>query len=406
MKLKATALLYALMFSLLVGSLLTALVYARYFREQENHLFITEYRLESNLKSAAAIAFAQKQFGHFELDLFEQGHDSVSYHLKPWGAFGLLNCTAFDKTFSDSLTYLIGNYANDHERVLYCTNKGHELTLAGESFIQGTAYVPFGKLKRHNSGHLSFKGRKLFDGIIDTSNHHLPSEIVMLKDSLIKRLFDLNDLQSIAYDKLTLAPHPHNEPRKILFATSSDSLVLENDTIEGFYFLAHNGPIFIRKSMSLEHVIIHADKVYIEEGFSGNAQIYARNYIEVGENVVLSYPSILSIIEPTGDTPLLKVNEGSKILGGILVTSQRFEPTQCMIENARIKGFIWSDAAVQVSGIVQGEILVSEFSLNLSSSVHSNMMYNLIVDRPPDMHEYLFPYLLHSEKLTGVIWEN
>ncbi len=405
MKLKATALLYALMFSLLVGSLLTALVYARYFREQENHLFITEYRLQSNLKSAAAIAFAQKQFGHFELDLFENGHDSVSYHLKPWGAFGLLNCKAFDKTFSDSLTYLIGNYANDHERVLYCTNKGHELTMAGESFIQGTAYVPFGKLKRHNSGQLSFKGRKLYEGIIDTSNHRLPSEILMLKDTLIKRLFNLNSLKAIEYDGLPTL-HPKNEPRRVLLSTSSDSLVLQNDTLDGFYFLVHDGPIFIKKSMNLRHVIIHAKKVYIEEGFRGNAQIYAKNYIEVGENVVLSYPSILAIIDPIGESPMLKVKEGCKILGGILVTSQRFEATQCMIENARIKGFIWSDAAVQVSGVVQGEILVSEFSLNLSASVHSNMMYNLIIDRPPDMLEYLFPYLLHSEKITGVIWEN
>lgn len=384
-KIKASALQFAILVSvivaLLLGSFMTLTYSHQFFKMQ------SQFLLDVVQESQLGIEYSNHtESSLIDITAFENENLDVSVDPGFWGGFMTVKSTAVIKTKSFTKMGLVGTGITNPKTSIYITDPQTPLVLVGNSQIKGTAYVSDKGIKAGVIAGNYFQGKELVHGAIRRSNAVLPA----LDDRWLngtRRL--LNNTIPLGIEMIssrTQNTASFFENTKMFY--SSGNLLLTQEYI-GNLIIKSDSEIIVSKYAKLTDVVLIAPKITVKSGFTGTAHFLADSSIKIEENVHLSYPSSIILIDknndlkkniPKGEEPIY-ISENTTISGSIIYlpkeTSNTHTNTSITIRtNAMINGSIYCQGNIELLGTVIGSVYTNRFVANEFGSKYINHIYN------------------------------
>lgn len=381
---KAGVLSLVLGIAIIVAALCASMIYLAYFHRlsqihDTNQLAIYR-RIDSGFNYILGNFNNLQQGTTYQIDLFENGKDSISFHLRPWGLFQVAKVYADQGKLSSEKTAIIGSYPGQIAgSAIYLADKSRPLSIGGNTRIIGNAYLPKSGVKQVVLNKIAYSGNRLIYGETSRSKTNLPPLNTAIVDNLLKSVAiagDLNDLDT-----------RENLSNAFSNGNTKHFKVPQGEVISGKYegnMVFHaNGKVIIIKEAKLEDVIVEAPFVEIEDGFQGNLQIIAQDTIIIGSNVQLNYPSALVILKKEGKG-LIKLQSGCQVEGLIVIQGKTGEPHHRFLHfepGSKLIGVAYADGMVIMKGNIQGHISCSKLLYTTTSSLYENHIFGARIER-------------------------
>ena len=377
---RAAALSYAIVFSLLIGLICSGLLF----------ISATQKKLEIHYTGNEALlldSYAAIQFGKNELPLDDtaqiihpSGDTSIIKHSK-WGAFSVVCTRTFKNNKLKQRVALIGKEINTDSPSLYVPGNTGELKVAGNSLIEGTVFVPNAQVERAFISTKTYSKEKLVYGNIQSSNNSLPSLATSCQNISL----------SSFCEHLTPIPYQFHDStysffEKTTFYQEITPIIISN-SLKGNLVIQSFDSIYVTAEARLEHVILNAPIVRFESGFSGSVQVIAQEKIILEKNVHLLYPSVTILNEPSTYNSTIRshvfLDSLSSIRGGILMTSQKIDfrnmPFLNIQPESLVAGMVYNSGESQIRGSVIGSIYTQRLSAYFGGGVYDNHLIDATV---------------------------
>lgn len=324
---------------------------------------------------------------------------SIAYKRKRWGMFDIIEVKTKIKREEFKKTSLIGGYTSQ-KKALYLKDMNKPLVVVGNTKIQGNVHLPKQGVRSGNiSGH-SYYGSALIYGLSLASSTKLPlwpsrsSMIDWVSGGFLNAEFEVVDLS-----KNQEILNSFNKSRKYIF--ERNPLRLDKVKLIGNILVQSASKITVSSDAQLEDVILIAPEIEIENNSTGNFQAFATKELTVGEQVQLSYPTVLALIEnlpsdgevsdqKTLEIHKMRIKAGAHIKGSLMYltnsTTNRYKPQIIIEEGAFVTGEVYCEKNMELKGVVQGMVITVAFVAQQSGSVYVNHLYNarIISDVMPD----------------------
>ncbi|BDS14303.1 hypothetical protein [Aureispira anguillae] len=399
-KLPARALFYAIIVSLFVALISSAMLLSSYHQ----HILLGHYqqkeRLIYNCESGVALALGAQQdsIAPITIDLFGQQSDSVRIEQRPWGLLDVVSVQSWlgQGNRKDSIvqSFFVGKQPPAYALTL---SEGTEpLYVCGNTHIVGDAFLPREGVERgfiHRvSGKPYFREKLIFgkkEIVKRVSNLHLKA-----------RFEQLDALKNVTTNFLVEGDsivQPFHQPTRVLVEDQWD---IHHGVLKGNVLVVGTQKVVIGASAILEDVLILAPEITIESGVQGHFQAFAWDSLRVEANVRLHYPSVLGLLpyqERTTFSPSLTIEEGSEVTGIVIAPSFQYNTYKTKItieQNALVKGQVWVNGLLQHKGGVYGSVFCDEFLLQTPAAVYENYLLDAIINRKQLPAYYLAPLIL------------
>jgi hypothetical protein len=140
----------------------------------------------------------------------------------------------------------------------------------------------------------------------------------------------------------------------------------------------------VKKNTVLEDVILIAPKITFEEGFAGTVQVFASKGIELEQKVILNYPSVVCVYNPTSEESLIKIKKECKITGAVVLfgnTLENINKNNVEIDQeGLIFGDIYCTGRLDLKSKVYGSAYTNRFYLKTTSSTYDNMISDIEIN--------------------------
>ena len=389
--LKASALFYAIVISVLVGMASGSLILSAYFTRLETDTYLKQEQLQLNAASGIAYLLSSQeeiQPGQpATIDLYGSGKDSTILEKKAWGAYEIALSRAIWNGREVKAAALTGSLLQSKDRfVLWLADQDRPLSLAGSTIIKGDAYLPKAGVQRAYIEGQSYAGDKMIYGNVKESGRTMRLFDKALAERLQKiMLGQLSETDSVAAitDDDSISNSFFNAP---VIIRSAGKIVLSGKMYAGHIVIISGKEIIVRKDAMIDGVILAAPIIRIEKEFEGTVQAFASDSLMVDEKCTLLYPSALGIIRTKGsaDNMYLAIGMGSTVRGAILSWQGQYDVRKTMLINiaqqSEVKGQIYSMGLLDLKGTVKGSVVTSKFLLKTSSSVYENHLLNATID--------------------------
>lgn len=384
-KIKASALQFAILVSvivaLLLGSFMTLTYSHQFFKIQSQFLLDVVQESQLGIEHSNRTESSLIDIGEFENENLD-----VSVDRGFWGGFMTVKSNAVIKTKSFTKMGLVGAGVTNPKTSIYITDPQTPLVLVGNTQIKGTAYVSDKGIKAGVISGNYFQGKELVRGDIKRSNAVLPA----LDDRWLngtRRLLDnafppgFEMISSSAQNTASFF-----ESTKMIYSTGNLSLTEE---YIGNLIIKSDSEIIVSKYARLTDVVLIAPKITVKSGFTGTAHFLANSSIKIEENVHLAYPSSIILIDknndlkkniPKGEEPIY-ISENTSINGSIIYlpkeTSNTHTNTSITLRsNAMVTGSLYCQGNVEILGTVVGPVYTNRFVANEFGSKYINHIYN------------------------------
>ncbi len=397
MKLKATALVYAIYVCLLISTL----TYAFIFLASSQDLLFDKVDQENSLLQKAKNAFLYLKKNP-ESTLTELP-DGCTAQLKPWGAFSVLEIIATHQNDSLQDYYMLANRPLD-STVFYLPKSKHPLQVSGATKVNGLVYIPDAKYKIVNLKSNQYK------------------EIPQLK--VTKRIAGLQ-LPEIKIPKveLTQMDYQYFEPTADISSyfnafRATTKVIYDQISIrlgavdyKGNFLIISDQEVRISNTTQLTDVIVVAPIVRIENGFKGSLQIFANALIDIGDSVRLEYPSTITMFEENPlITPQLRMGTETYFNGNIIViTTDNEHKTAIQIdEKSQVNGHIYCKGILDNSTKVNGSIFANKLRKQTAYNSYTNTLYDthLKNELPSNFVglEFITDTIVHEKVFLKKVW--
>jgi len=293
-----------------------------------------------------------------------------------WGFYNIVSATTFHNKDTIQKAVLVGKSTTDNT-ALYITDYDKIQSIAGNVTIIGNVNVPKARFEEKN-----MQGEKTvirINGITMNSQDKLTKikELTSKLPTIYDEGFSLeNSSNQVVY--------VHSFHQKTAFLKISDARFLEGKKLKGNIIIEKSGTLVITKNMELEDVIVKADEVRIEHGFTGNLQIIAKNMVYLEEEVQLKYPSSI-LIENPKEAATIIIEKKSVVMGGIVLqNSNRKTAEKSLItieKDALIVGTIYCNGTLELQGKIYGSVYTDRFMTRLENAEYKNLLMNVEIDR-------------------------
>lgn len=342
--------------------------------------------------SHSGMAYAQVYFKELKnnepltIRLFDEGVDSVELMKKNWGAFTILQSTAFHRNRAQSKIALFGAAMSPKHPNLYLVENGRPISLCGDARIEGQCFLPKAGLKRAYIAGKNYTGDKLVYGTIQTANKQLPSLQVNFLEELIQvngELIAWNE----AEDSIVVSFGNNG-----LHYLSDHYISIQNTVIKGQVIVEAKDSIFVGRNAIIENAVLKSKVIYIEAGFSGTAQFFASERLILEDDVILKYPSVLCLIEeqfPTEKSAEIYIGERSQVIGTVFLFSKspNFRKPLFLTVNSEgeIDGLVYCAGKTQLKGTINGSLYSEKLFLKTGASSYENhLLDGKILDQLPN----------------------
>ncbi|QTE21146.1 hypothetical protein [Polaribacter cellanae] len=416
-KIKAGALQYVLVISVVIGIIIFAFISLIYLQQKMTlkHQF-SKKAIHNTLAGFDylrnnTIAYDEEKIFNF----FDEKNTETAILKKHWGVFDLAIVTSKVKNEVFEKIGLLG-VKNSERKALYLKDNNQSLVLVGNTKITGNAQLPKQGVKTGSIGGFSYYGNSLVNGIKTFSSNELPK----IKNlAYLKNFFSSYQKQNISEFELENNLKLHNSFTENTLLYEDENIVqLENVSLSGNIILVSKKSIHIKSTAKLKDVILIAPEIIIESNVTGNFQAFANKKIIVGENCLLMYPTVLSLFENNEnqnseknkiEINQIKIAENSEVRGVVLFETESISTNynaQVSIEkNAIIKGEIYCAKNLDLQGSVFGSVYTSNFIVNKFGGIFVNHIYNGVINSKELPLEYA-GLQIHQDLNTVAKWLN
>lgn len=376
--LKASSLLYAifvcLIVSLLSGSLILIFSYQYRLKQQ--------YFLEEELLTAANNNLIQilDQFNENVLDVkgvISADNDEIhtSYAISKWGFYDLLKIKTYHKKDTLYKVGLIGDNSKKENLALYVSDLDKPLKVGGKTKIIGNAKISKYGVSPAYISNQPFSGGKLIEGDVGVSGKRLP-ELKKVEKTDFEEEPKVMSLDEIRGEKMF--SNSFYKPTIIVQVTEASNI--DNIALSGNFIVQSKDSLHIKRSVSLNDILIKAPIVTFEDEFSGTVQVFAERGVYLGKEVALAYPSSIYIdYDPEKATEVF-LGEKSKLAGGVVFTGKKYPNSLNRLitieEDAEVIGDVYCYGKVQLKGRVTGTLYTDRFYLKTTATIYENHIVN------------------------------
>jgi cytoskeletal protein CcmA (bactofilin family) len=386
---KASALFYALVISLLAAMLAGSLILSAYFLREETDECMIQSRMQVNALSGITYMLSSNDdvSGVKEIDLYDSGSDSVMLEKKEWGAYEALLSKAVWHGQEIKAAALAGSMMEEKDRyALYLADQDRPLSLAGSTKIVGAAYLPKAGVQRAYIEGQSYSGSQLIYGDVRASN----KAIAPLDKALAERLTNILEGKFTGDDSIADVLSCDSLERSFfdtpVILRSNELVILSGKRFSGQVIIASGTAIVVKKDADLDGVILAAPIIRIEDKFEGAVQVFASDTLRVGKGCRLLYPSVAGIIR-TGrscNNMLLEVVDDAIVKGAVLSWQNKFDIRQSLLvsiaKGTTVTGHVYSTGLLDLKGKVNGSVTAAKLLLRTPSSVYENHLLNAVID--------------------------
>lgn len=381
---KAGVLSLVLGIGIIVAAVCTSMIYLAYFYRlsqiHDTNKLALNRRIDSGLNYILANFNKLERDKTYEVDLFKDGKDSVSFFLKPWGLFSVAKIYASQGKLSSNKTAVVGSFPGQIENsALYLADKSRPLSVGGNTYIAGNVFLPKSGVKKVVMNKVPYNGGKLIYGATSYSKTNLPMLNSPVMDNLFKSLtitgepVELNPRDQLTYDfSGRLTRHFQAWQEEVVSGKFKGNMIIHSDE-----------KIVVAKGALLEDIIIKAPFVHIEDGFQGNLQIVAEDTIIIGSNVKLKYPSALVILKNKGKA-LIQLQRRSQVEGVIIIGGKTRELHHRYLHfetESKLIGVAYAGGMVIMKGAILGHLSCSKFLYTNGSSLYENHIVDARIER-------------------------
>lgn len=372
----------AVIIALLLGAFILVLQTNKIFNEQKN------FTLEAvqNVNNGLQYFLAQNTRLQDTITLKNRERRSIKGHIDFWGMYQKIYVSAEVKNKSIQKIALVGATSKPQNRTaLYLEEHHKPLVLVGDTKIQGIAYLPSKGVKTGNINGHSYYQNQLIDGVTKTSNR-----LQQINKTLVEYLIQLPKVNSQLPQKAFLEVHTRQhfynsfkQPLKIIYDKADINLYAKH--ISGHILIQSETKIIVHPSTRLRDVILIAPVIVIKDNVRGTFQALAKKQIILGKNCNLKYPSALVLLEGKKksldkfqQTPSILIQEYSNVEGLIVYMgdSTNHQHQVFVATNSCIKGEVYCNQNLELSGTVYGTVYTSSFVSQQNGYYYQNHLYN------------------------------
>lgn len=397
LKLKSSALGYAITFSLLIGLVCSGMLFISSVNKRLEINYITkEYLIFNNL---FALNYGAKLKEKTSETIYHASGDTSNIQLKKWGAFQIAVAKTFNGNKSIEKSALIGTEKPSTLPSLYLSDNGQPLKLGGATKIEGIAFLPERGVERAYISGKNYLNKELVYGEKKKSDRFLPklnTEFSNLNlESFIKDVVKIDDIQKDTVFSF-------NNPTT-LFSTI-EAIYIRNN-IKGNVIIHSFDSIYVSAESSLQNVILISPIVHFEKGFKGNVQVVAHQSISCEEGVRLTYPSTLVLNEEQSYLGLksatIFIDENVQVRGGVLLLSKvnNFrKPVRLFIaEKSTLSGIVYNQGTTEIKGVIIGSLYTNAFDLKTAGGQYSNHIVDAEISSKKLPDSFMIPNWLEVE---------
>ncbi len=372
-RLKAGSLVATLILSLVLlitaSLLLLSVYYFKYFKTKED----IGVRLQDDIFSAQEFILSDtlisKEVFADSINLFKGQPDSLYYTQELWGCIPLAGMKVAYKGRSKSVAMFYGASAHPYrDACLYVTDYNRPLSVSGDTYIEGKAYLPKSGLRSGFFGQQGFSRKNLIEGEIATSGKTLPP----LNPALLEKIKYFESLITDTLQKFERLPedslyNPFFFPARVI--KLNKLALIGSRNISGKFILVSDSIIEVSPSSRIADVVLVAPYIRIRQGFKGAVQAFALDSVTVDAQCHLYYPSVIagigrnSVSGSVGASINLKENavvEGL-VLGMMPEQTSNIKPVVKVKKNAVVKGMVYNTGFTYLSGKVEGSVFTDFF---------------------------------------------
>lgn len=389
-RLTASALFYAIVVTLLVGSVVGGMIMLVHHRALRTERWLAREHASSNARSAAFLALHRSiAYGEEDAwDLFGEGADSAWVKVEPWGALDRVLTRARRGDQEVTISALAG-HGFDDRFVLQLASVGGPLHVCGDARIHGDVRVAQGDVRRGHIEGRAFTGNELVDGHVQRSSGERPR----LREELERRLptlcagLPLGDevvLDLIGLERSVQQGDGDQGIRTVLLHGPAQ---LADLSVRGPVIFRCDDSLFVAASVHFDRVILQAPYVQIADGAELNVQCFASEGIEVGVGVRLLFPSMLAVWRDThrAEGAHITLGEQTLLQGAAIAVDRsvrgRDKSSITVGPGAQVMGEIFSEGDVQHQGDICGTLVANGMVLRTPASVYRGHLLDGVLRR-------------------------
>lgn len=373
---KAHSLLYAIYICLIVSIICGALLFFSNLYGQLNLYYNLQEELYINNQSIVNLALENKE------TLQEPIQDEKSgiignYSIKSYGLLNLLLVTSETNKDTVQSAHFIGQYTKD-KIALFLTNFSKSLTYTGTVKLIGDRSLPSTYIE---TAYINNKPNQLIiDGKNTISENQLPEINPDFKKIFYGIRAEKTNLSDVEKPKDSLYFNSFFNTTKEIYLNS----IVSNVIFKGNFILRSKDSLHIKKNTVLEDVILIAPKITFESGFKGTVQAFASERIELEQNVILNYPSVVCIYNNSSDDSKIKIKKECKITGAVVLfgnTNEMIDKNSIEIdEEGLLFGNIYCSGKLFLKSKVYGSVYTNKLFYKTESASYDNMVSDIEIN--------------------------
>ena len=392
----AGSLMSTLVVTLIIATTCSLLLLGFYHTSLSSVKDEIDQRLRDDLQSATTLIMAQprpdKTPIHDSTLLFNGEMDSIYYMSESWGCFTSTYVKVSYKGRIKETSFLHGASAFPFDKAtLYLADHDRPLYLTGDSYIEGTIYLPPKGMNTRFFQQEGFSRKVMMKGDVDSSKSFLPS-----LRSICKTFPD----QFTRNDTTTLLPPSIQQSfnGSYLFCKLPPNTRLTDKVWKGKLVILSESALEVLPGAQLEDVILIAPLIHFRKGFRGTVQAFARDSIVAESGCHFGYPSALvccnkpdSTNDNTGAT--IKLQENVVLNGVVLALTKSHagpKPVARIDSSAVVNGLVYSEGFTELYGRVNGAVYTHFFLYHKSVTAEENVLKDAVIVSSPWYRERIY----------------
>ncbi|TRX33711.1 hypothetical protein FNW52_14885 [Flavobacterium sp. ZT3R18] len=397
---KAHSLLYAIYICLIVSIICGAILFFSNLYGQLNLYYNLQEELYINNQSTVNFALENQEVTQEPIE-DEKSGITGSYITRPYGLLNLLLVKSETNKDTIQSAHFIGLYTKD-KTALFLANFSKPLTYTGTVKLIGDNSLPSTYIE---TAYINNRPNQLLiDGKNTISENQLPEINPNFKKIFYGIRAEKTNLSDVEKPKDSLYFNSFFNTTKEIYLNSNVSNVI----FKGNFILRSKDSLHIKKNTVLEDVILIAPKITFESGFKGTVQAFASERIELEQNVILNYPSVLCIYNETSDESKIKIKKKCKITGSVVLfgnTNEMIDKNSIEIEeDGLLFGDIYCTGKLFLKTKVYGSVYTNRLFHKTESASYDNTISDIEINAKKRPNYFISIPIFDSKSLShGII---
>jgi hypothetical protein len=270
---------------------------------------------------------------------------------------------------------------------LYLSAARQYLSVGGNAYLGGNCYLPGKGIRKSYVNGVGYNRDSLVHGHSFEAANTLPklndiwNERYRNLKNHIDGLSDRTNFIELKEDSITVS---FNEETLVL--RCPDNYTISDKYLSGNIAIAGK-KIRIANTSRIHQCIVLADTIIVEKQFKGDLQVFAEDYIEIGESSILEVPSVL-YLNISNKSDQIVVKSQTKFQGDIIIPHYMRDQKEILVieEGCRMVGQIYCNGYSSFEGILFGSFYSTGFMKRSRSGLYENYLVDVCIDskRLPD----------------------